>query len=216
MNSECIHNYIMNDLISDDFIIKKIKDTDQININWKTGNHTFVDDKNRDKWTFLMAACYKDRVELVRYLLSHPELVINLLSDYFWDTALHIACIYNRFDCVNLLLKNPFINVNNRASVDHSLTALHYACIYGHILCAKLLLLDSRVDVGIISDYAKSTPERCAIQRGHYAIGKMICNSICTCLLRIPNASLCKDIIRTIIIEYICPNYESIRNLKNL
>ena len=187
-----IYTKVMYNNVSDNFIIKKIKNMGSdfdVNRIYRT-----ID----IKWPLLTIACFVGREELVRYLSTHPKININLI-DYYHDTALHIACEYNRINSLDLLLKNSSINVNIQGHGEH--TALHYAS-KGHRNVCKALLLDSRIDVMLMNCDGETAQDR-ALRMGHYSIEKMINNSMYTALIRIPNKTLLHDIIRMIIEEYL-------------
>ena len=81
-------------------------------------------------------------------------------------------------------------------------TALHCACCNDRVEIIRELLLDARVNTLIREYVHDETAEDIAIHNGNLKITNMLKRTGCTSLLRIPNALLCRDIIRMIIEEY--------------
>jgi ankyrin repeat protein len=61
-----------------------------------------INAESNDGWTPFQLAIYKNHKNIIKYLLSHPDLEINKLTKK--GTPLHIACYYNREEVVRLLL----------------------------------------------------------------------------------------------------------------
>jgi len=152
----------------------------------------FIGDDNR---SMLMVAIRMNRIELVRYLLSYPNIIVNYKSRYNY-TALYCC---DNVSILKLLLSRRDIDVNIQTKSGE--TALHNGCGWGHEACVKELILDARVNTSIRDIYGR-TARDLALRYGSFGIAKIIRNSEHTSLLRIPNNLLCRDIVRMIIEEY--------------
>ena len=86
----------------------------------------------------------KEALEIVKEILKHPKLDVNMKSGYHQSAALHNA---NSEETVKLLLAHPKINVNI-TDRDHG-TRLHEAIKYSEYDVTKALLEDPRTDVTI-------------------------------------------------------------------
>jgi len=188
-----IYGKIYNDETPDSEIIQEIESTKRedlgfdINLVW-------------NDWTLLIWSIFQNRRELVKYLLTYPDIDVNL-ECFVWDnTALHESCFTNNIHFLKLLLGHKNINVN--AQEYWGWTGLHIACLEGYKAHVKELLLDARIDLSI-RDKDGRTARDCAIRETHPEIANMLKRTECTSLLRIPNASLCRDITRMIIEEYV-------------
>ena len=115
-------------------------------------------------------------------------------------TLLADAIVWRRKELVEYLLSDPRINVNTQDM--SGWTGLHDACSNNNIEIVRKLLLDARVDTSIRNEYG-DTVRDIAIWEGYLGIANMLKRIGHTSLLRIPNASLCKDITRMIIEEYV-------------
>jgi len=151
-------------------------------------------------WSILTHAV-SESVELVKYLLMNPDIDINCRTSLNSNTAFHVLCSMcsNRIYILKLFISHRDINVN--AQNFHGWTGLYFACWNNHIECVRELLLDARVDLSIRDDLEDSALN-IALKRRHIGIAIMLKKIGYTFLLRIPNASLCRDIIRMIIEEY--------------
>jgi len=143
----------------------------------------------------LILAVFRNRKELVEYLLSVSGININQRSN-FNSTALHFC---HHISILKLLLDHRDLDVNIQN--DDGRTGLYYFCIFGYKTCVKELLLDTRINI-LICDKGGDTARDVALRSGYPGIAKIIRNSRYTTLLRIPNASLLHDIVRMIIEEY--------------
>ena len=73
-------------------------DHPEINVNW-TNPHS-------DKWTPLHIACRYGHVEVVKRLLAHPNIHVNL-KIIGGQTPLSLGCYNGQVTVVQLLLKDP-------------------------------------------------------------------------------------------------------------
>ena len=165
----------------------------KFDINW-------VDYGGSSGWTLLIYAVFHNHEELVEYLLMVPGINVNH-KDYDGCTALHYACLYDHITSLKLLLSHQNLDFNIKTKED-GWPGLHHACCWGYEACVKELLLDARVNQ-LIRDYRGRTARNITLERRHIGIANMIKRTGYTSLLRIPNASLCRDIIRMIIEEYV-------------
>ena len=150
---------------------------------------------NKNNWSLLMNAVDNRREELVRYLLSIPGINVNHRS--FGGNTVLYSC--ETVSILKLLLNRRELDVNIQNIWGY--TGLHRSCFWGRKACVKEYLLDARGDA-FIRDRDGDTARDNALRRGYVDIAKIISNSRYTSLLRIPNASLCRDITRMIIEEY--------------
>jgi len=151
--------------------------------------------KDGSDWTLLRCANFWNREELVRYLLSNPNINVNHRSNYN-STVLHFC---EQVSILKLLLDRRDLDVNIQNN--HGSTGLHRVCWWGCKALVKEYLLDARGDA-LIRDDDENTGWDIALREGCPDIAKIIGNSGYTPLLRIPNASLLHDIVRMIIEEY--------------
>jgi len=187
-----IGNKIRRSDISDSEIIQetesaKEKEIPGFNINLGSGT---------SGWSSLMLAVDYDRKDLVRYLLSYPNINVNHRSIYN-STALHYC---DQVSVLKLLLGYRDIDVNIQN--DRGQTGLHRVCRWGREACVKEYLLDTRGDA-LIRNKDGDTGRDIALRNGYPRIAKIIGNSRRTSLLRIPDNALLYDIVRMIIEEYI-------------
>ncbi|KAK8853002.1 hypothetical protein M9Y10_018000 [Tritrichomonas musculus] len=122
--------------------------------------------KYLSKFTALHLAAQNDNIEIVKLLLSTPNVDVNVQSEDIIDdgkiqkgfTALHFAALNNNIEIAKLLLSTPNIDVNIQTSADgyfferntyFTYTALHLAVQYDNIEIVKLLLSNSNIDVNI-------------------------------------------------------------------
>jgi len=187
-----IHDY----RVFDSEIIQEIESTKYRNIgfdiNWNSNDY---------EYSILMFAVLANREELVRYLLTIPDININYKTpNDVTVTALYIVCIHTyNINIFKLLLTRRDLDVNIQDN--YGRTGLHYACYNNSIECARELLFDARVNIMIHSKWRK-TARDFAIYYGHPRIANIIKRVQYTSLLRIPNSMLIHDIIRMIIEEY--------------
>jgi len=84
-----------------------LRDNPGLNVNWT----------NHAQWTPLHIAS-KDRVEVVKLLLAHPKINVKSISG---QTPLSFGCKYGQVSVVELLLKDPRVDV----TLDDNRDALH-------------------------------------------------------------------------------------------
>jgi len=186
-----ILNKIQNYTVLDSEIIQDVE--------YKKRKNSYFDINNTIYyWTLLMHAVDCEREELVEYLLEDFDVDVNYKDNDSY-TALLLSCYNDDVPILKLLLGHMDINVNIQNN--YVWTVLHEACYNNYIEYVKELLLDARVDVLIRTDQGE-TAQDIAIREGRSGIANMIKKTGHTSLLRIPNASLCRDITRMIIEEY--------------
>jgi len=187
-----IYDKIRDERFPDSEIIRDVesaKNEPGFDINWEDNTQSL-----------LIIAILHDREELVRYLLTYPEIDVNHVESDLENTSLHVSCCDRRVPILKLLLSHRDINVNIQNT--WRWTGLHNACRYNHIEIVKELLLDARVDV-MIRDELGETARDDAIRERHYGITNILKMMQYTSLLRIPNEALLHDIVRMIIEEYV-------------
>ncbi|EFC35804.1 predicted protein, partial [Naegleria gruberi] len=102
-----------------------------------------INDLQTDRKTSLLAiACEKSNLEIIKILLSVPNINVNLGH----KPPLYIACERGSEEIVKLLLNIPTINVNQEYT---GLTALCKSCKLGNILIVKQLLNNSNINVNL-------------------------------------------------------------------
>lgn len=124
---------------------------------------------NRIGWTALMLSCSStgSNVEIVKSLLCHPKIDLNIQEHTNKYTALMISCDYYRrhkcIDIVRVLLNHPKTNVNIHGRNKYS--ALTLACQYAlfskESTCLELTeLILSHLDVEINKKFIVRTNKR--------------------------------------------------------
>lgn len=101
-------------------------------------------------------------VEMVKLLLAHPEINVNV-QDEKGDTPLHYAAGRGYPECMRLLLAAPGIEVNKVNEMAQS--PLFYAAKGGWVDCLDLLLAAPEIDP-FIMDAKEETPVSFAIHHG--------------------------------------------------
>jgi len=170
LDSEIIHD------------IESVKNKPEFDINYE----------HLHDYPLLMVAVLFERKELVRYLLTCPNINVNSWS-HSKNAALILACRRNNVPIIKLLLNHRDINVNIQDK--EGCTGLHSA----QKETIKELLFDARIDIMIRNKLGYTAQKDCL----SYSYCKIIRNSRYTLLLRIPNDLLCKDIVRMVVEEYI-------------
>jgi len=151
-------------------------------------------DLRYDRTALIFAVSGSGRKKLVEYLLSDPNVDVNHKSEGD-STALYFCA---QVPILKLLLSHKDIDVNPSNRTD---TILHEICYSNRIGMARELLLDARINTSVCDIYGYTAMKN-AIRRRHHGIVNMLKRTGRTSLLRIPNASLCRDITRMIIEEY--------------
>ena len=110
--------------------------SDNISIEQQLYNLLNNDDKNNDK-------------KAKEIILQNPSLNINWQNKNVGNcTCLHIACYYNRYEIISLLL-TQYPNINPNLQKDDGSTPFHHACNNNNLESVKLLLNDERIDINI-------------------------------------------------------------------
>ncbi|MCP4747666.1 MAG: hypothetical protein GY874_16220 [Desulfobacteraceae bacterium] len=104
-----------------------------------------VNHANKNGITPLIATACFDHIEIVKLLLSRPEIDVNKTDVYDGETPLIAAACFDHIEIVKLLLSRPEIDVNLANS--RGWTALFCATWNGHIDAVKELLSHPDIDV---------------------------------------------------------------------
>ena len=123
-------------------IIKKLLETQTININFKTKNSWI------NGCTALMEAATDGYTEIVRLLLEKEDIDVNIENEH-GSTALMWASMHGHLDSVKLLLANKNIKIN--AQDKEGQTALILASKHGHINVVKELLANKSIDINLLN-----------------------------------------------------------------
>jgi len=217
---DIITDEIWNKTVPDSKIIENleyVKHNDpEFNINECYIN--LLNDHYEAVYRYLTIAVDNGRKELVEYLLTYPNIDVNCIymSDNSHDriplyhTSMLYIIVHSRSISIpiSILILKLFlnrkdfdVNIQGYEGCYKGCTGLHDASDYNKIEIVRELLLDARVDISICSKLY-DTALNIAIKEGHHKIANMLKNTGYTFLLRIPNASLCRDIVRMIIEEY--------------
>jgi len=89
-------------------------------------------------WTILMSACAYGQVDVVKDLIKHRKIDINMTSEIKGNTALHVASANGYIVCVTELLSARGVEINK--SNFYGNTALYFASKEGYIDIVTLLL----------------------------------------------------------------------------
>ena len=95
-------------------------------------------------------------------------------------TPLQVTCIYEKIDCVELILafiEEKGINVNAKDKKDYQ-NPLHNACQHGTIDIVKLLIQVESIDCNAESDFSRMTPFAFACSYGHTDIVQLLLENI--------------------------------------
>ena len=87
-------------------------------------------------WTCLMIAAEKDHAEVVSLLLEQPTIEVNMVGPHD-ETALHLACMYNKEAALRRLLSAPGLDMNGLYS--GKFTPIMFAVGHGNLECVRLL-----------------------------------------------------------------------------
>ena len=112
-----------------------LRDHPEINVNWS---------KEGSGWTSLHAASRNGRVEVVKLLLAHPNIDVNMKSSN-GNTPFSLGCLCGQVSVVQVLLKDP--RVNTTLDDNDGRTPLWYASFNGGIEVVEWLIASSR-DLG--------------------------------------------------------------------
>jgi ankyrin repeat protein len=121
--------------------------------------------------TALHMASQYGHVEVVRYLISLPEVKVNCERDGDGDTPLHRAAAYGKVDVLKLLLNHPDVDVNSSTSMKR--TPLHEASSSGYLQVVELLLKHPDVDVNSPTSM-KRTPLHEASSSGYLQVVELL------------------------------------------
>lgn len=103
-------------------------------------NHT-----NHMGCTGLTFAIMEGYTEIVKILLDHPEIDINMINNPQNMSTIHVAAKYNNIQGLKLLLQHPARNINIVTSTGS--TPLNLAVCKGYREIVKLLLNEDDIDV---------------------------------------------------------------------
>jgi ankyrin repeat protein len=90
------------------------------------------------------SAAEKGHLEIVKFLLSSPELTIHAKINDFDDAAIIGACANNQLDIVQFLLTSNEIATHANIQAQNN-ASLRSACLYGHIDVLKYLLTSTEL-----------------------------------------------------------------------
>ena len=147
--------------------------------------------------------------DIARYMYTLQEQTSNpMYIDSNGNTALHVACICDSVDIVNLLVHNHECEQqNNKGS-----TPLHFACVYGSVKSATFLLNELKCDPNVRNKKGE-TPLHLACMHCRLDICKlllndercdvMICNSRKETPLHIASCHDCPELTQ-LILEKCC------------
>ena len=86
--------------------------------------------------TCLMVAAEKNHAEVVSLLLEQPTIEVNMVGPHD-ETALHLACMYNKEAALRRLLSAPGLDMNGLYS--GKFTPIMFAVGHGNLECVRLL-----------------------------------------------------------------------------
>ena len=107
-----------------------------------------VNQRHSNNRTLLMFAAAKNEIPLLRVLLKHPSIEVNLADDDC-ATALHMAVYHGKREAVRLLLADPRVDVNQKDL--HGCTVLMVAVSENKITLLILLLKQPSIEVNLAS-----------------------------------------------------------------
>jgi len=129
-----------------------------------------INNQCSEGFTALMLASIKGHKVVVRLLLEHSDINVNL-QNVFRYTALILASSYGHDAVVRLLLEHPDINVNLQNNYGY--TALMYASMYGHEAVVRLLLEHPDINVNL-QNYCKDSALSHASIDGHVVVVRLL------------------------------------------
>ena len=80
-----------------------LKNNPVINVNWKNPDHS--------QWSGLHAASFYGHAEVVKLLLAHPNIDVNM-KNISGQTPFSIGCWQGRVTVVRVLLKDPRVDIS--------------------------------------------------------------------------------------------------------
>ena len=98
-----------------------LKNNPVINVNWKNPDHS--------QWSGLHAASFYGHAEVVKLLLAHPNIDVNM-KNISGQTPFSIGCWQGRVTVVRVLLKDP-------------VSTLHLMTTIGALHCGMHLVMES-------------------------------------------------------------------------
>ena len=101
-------------------------------------------------WTCLMIAAEKDHAEVVSLLLEQPTIEVNMVGPHD-ETALHLACMYNKEAALRRLLSAPGLDMNGLYS--GQFTPIMFAVGHGNVECVRLLSAVDEIDLDCKCDF---------------------------------------------------------------
>ncbi|MCP4748815.1 MAG: ankyrin repeat domain-containing protein [Desulfobacteraceae bacterium] len=120
--------------------------------------------------TLLHLAAHEGHIEVVKLLLSHPNIDVNQ-ADNNGITLLHLAARRGHVEIVKLLLSRPGIDVNK--ADNYGWTPLSMAAGRGHVEIVKFLLSRPGIDVNKADKWSQ-TPLYWAAEYGHVDFVKLL------------------------------------------
>ena len=120
------------------FYLAMKKDNEHITIELITHKDIDLNVQDKYKYTPLHAACEFGLSETVASMISKNSQATDA-RDHWGCTPLYIASMFQRKDCINVLLNHNISNINWQ-SYDHGDTVLHGVCGKKFYNCIKLLL----------------------------------------------------------------------------
>ncbi|KAH6905323.1 ankyrin repeat-containing domain protein [Coprinopsis sp. MPI-PUGE-AT-0042] len=122
-------------------------------------------------WSPLIFAATIGHEDIVEFLLSLPEIDVNVVDEIGW-TALMNAALRGRIRSMMLLLRHPDVNIN--IASPEGQTALILAAERGHTEVVKLLLATPRIEINRIDGGGYSAIERAAIFQHTYIVAALL------------------------------------------
>lgn len=107
-----------------------------LNVNWRNDNE--------NGFGALHQACFNGHLEIVKALLQHPLIDVNLPMKLL-ATPLYLACQGNRKEIVEVLVNDPRVDVN--LARDEGATPFFITCQRGHVESFEILLTNRLVNV---------------------------------------------------------------------
>ena len=113
---------------------------------------------------------YNNLIEVTTLILSDPEAVNEINSEFYDATPLHYASILGRLQICRVLLQH---DASVYSQDRRRYTPLHLSCEKGHHEVARLLL-EYHADVNAVNTSFESTPLHRACQFGHLSTAKVL------------------------------------------